>query len=118
MVTVTMKLTSRVQRLGCVLALCFLALVLWDIPGAWALDNGLAMTPTMGWLHWERFMCNIDCKEEPDSCIRYRRRCVPLPFTCPSVWRGRGSQPEQLSLREIFLLLLLFYSQHTVSDGD
>ncbi|XP_045673530.1 alpha-galactosidase A isoform X2 [Phyllostomus hastatus] len=69
MVTVTMKLTSRVQHLGCLLALCFLAQVLWDIPGAWALDNGLAMTPTMGWLHWERFMCNTDCKEEPDSCI-------------------------------------------------
>lgn len=118
MVTVTMRLTSRGQRLGCVLALCFLALVLWDVPGAWALDNGLAMTPTMGWLHWERFMCNTDCKEEPDSCIRYRRCWVPLPSTFPHVWRGRGSQREHLSLREIFLLLLLFYSQQTVLDGD
>uniref|UniRef100_G1P280 Alpha-galactosidase n=1 Tax=Myotis lucifugus TaxID=59463 RepID=G1P280_MYOLU len=65
-----MRLTGgRLQPLGCVLALSLMALVLWEIPGAWALDNGLAMTPTMGWLHWERFMCNTDCTEEPDSCI-------------------------------------------------
>ncbi|XP_011382105.1 alpha-galactosidase A [Pteropus medius] len=69
MVTVMMRLMSGVQQPGCILAFRFLALVLWDVPVAWALNNGLAMTPTMGWLHWERFMCNIDCKEEPDSCI-------------------------------------------------
>ncbi|KAI4544859.1 hypothetical protein MG293_005125 [Ovis ammon polii] len=60
---------SRVLRLGCVLAFCFQVLVPCGLPGAWGLDNGLAMTPTMGWLHWERFMCNVNCQEEPDSCI-------------------------------------------------
>ncbi|XP_037071760.1 alpha-galactosidase A-like, partial [Pollicipes pollicipes] len=34
-----------------------------------ARDNGLALTPPMGWLTWERFRCNIDCENEPDSCI-------------------------------------------------
>ncbi|XP_034037777.1 alpha-galactosidase A [Thalassophryne amazonica] len=34
-----------------------------------ALDNGLALTPTMGWLHWERFMCNVDCDSDPKNCI-------------------------------------------------
>ncbi|KAL2077500.1 hypothetical protein ACEWY4_027004 [Coilia grayii] len=34
------------------------------------LDNGLAMTPTMGWLHWERFLCNTDCENDPNNCIR------------------------------------------------
>nr|XP_020496101.1 alpha-galactosidase A [Labrus bergylta] len=34
-----------------------------------ALDNGLALKPTMGWLHWERFMCNIDCDKDPNNCI-------------------------------------------------
>lgn len=34
------------------------------------LDNGLARTPTMGWLHWERFMCNTNCDADPDNCIR------------------------------------------------
>lgn len=25
------------------------------------LENGLARTPPMGWLSWERFRCNTDC---------------------------------------------------------
>lgn len=47
-----------------------LALVVSVSPAAEALDNGLALTPTMGWLHWERFMCNIDCDTDPNNCIR------------------------------------------------
>lgn len=34
-----------------------------------ALDNGLAMTPPMGWMAWERFRCNVDCVNDPDNCI-------------------------------------------------
>lgn len=34
------------------------------------LDNGLARTPPMGWLSWERFRCNTDCEGDPDNCIR------------------------------------------------
>lgn len=34
-----------------------------------ALDNGLALTPPMGWLTWQRFRCNTDCKNQPDECI-------------------------------------------------
>ncbi|KAK7080046.1 hypothetical protein SK128_014488 [Halocaridina rubra] len=33
------------------------------------LDNGLARTPPMGWLAWERFRCNTDCANDPDNCI-------------------------------------------------
>ncbi|KAL3265709.1 hypothetical protein HHI36_009912 [Cryptolaemus montrouzieri] len=33
------------------------------------LENGLARTPPMGWLAWERFRCNTDCKNDPDNCI-------------------------------------------------
>ncbi|XP_039226987.1 alpha-N-acetylgalactosaminidase isoform X1 [Drosophila yakuba] len=33
------------------------------------LDNGLAKTPPMGWLSWERFRCNTDCVNDPDNCI-------------------------------------------------
>lgn len=104
MVTLIMRLTGRrLQPLGCVLALSLKALVLWEIPGAWALDNGLAMTPTMGWLHWERFMCNTNCKEEPDSCVRYQRYWVrPSLHLSVCFWRGRGSQWEHWSLRESF----------------
>lgn len=33
------------------------------------LNNGLAKTPPMGWLSWERFTCNIDCTNYPEQCI-------------------------------------------------
>ncbi|KAF0303355.1 Alpha-N-acetylgalactosaminidase [Amphibalanus amphitrite] len=33
------------------------------------LDNGLALTPPLGWLAWERFRCITDCAAEPDSCV-------------------------------------------------
>ncbi|XP_063866116.1 alpha-N-acetylgalactosaminidase-like [Scylla paramamosain] len=49
-----------------------LAVVL--VAAAWAgfgsaLDNGLALTPPMGWLAWERFRCNIDCVNDSYNCI-------------------------------------------------
>ncbi|XP_049901788.1 alpha-N-acetylgalactosaminidase-like isoform X2 [Epinephelus moara] len=34
-----------------------------------ALDNGLLRTPPMGWMAWERFRCEIDCKNDPENCI-------------------------------------------------
>uniref|UniRef100_T1J4Q7 Alpha-galactosidase n=1 Tax=Strigamia maritima TaxID=126957 RepID=T1J4Q7_STRMM len=37
-----------------------------------ALDNGLALTPPMGWLSWERFRCNTDCANDPENCISER----------------------------------------------
>ncbi|KAM3963173.1 alpha-N-acetylgalactosaminidase-like [Aphomia sociella] len=36
---------------------------------AQALDNGLALTPPMGWLSWQRFRCITDCKKYPQDCI-------------------------------------------------
>ncbi|KAG8201188.1 hypothetical protein JTE90_028843 [Oedothorax gibbosus] len=46
-----------------ILVLCIAPLI------SHALDNGLALTPPMGWLSWERFTCNIDCTEDPANCI-------------------------------------------------
>ncbi|XP_067000152.2 alpha-N-acetylgalactosaminidase isoform X2 [Anabrus simplex] len=37
-------------------------------PG-YGLDNGLALTPPMGWMTWERFRCETNCKDYPDECI-------------------------------------------------
>ena len=34
-----------------------------------ALENGLARTPPMGWMSWERFRCNTDCALDPENCI-------------------------------------------------
>ena len=36
------------------------------------LENGLARTPPMGWLAWERFRCNTDCANDPHNCISER----------------------------------------------
>ncbi|XP_077983617.1 alpha-N-acetylgalactosaminidase-like [Glandiceps talaboti] len=33
------------------------------------MDNGLARTPPMGWMDWERFRCNTDCANDPNNCI-------------------------------------------------
>lgn len=39
------------------------------IPAPSALENGLARTPPMGWMSWERFACEIDCQTYPANCI-------------------------------------------------
>ncbi|XP_029347375.1 alpha-N-acetylgalactosaminidase-like [Acyrthosiphon pisum] len=39
------------------------------LTSSFCLENGLARTPPMGWLAWERFRCNTDCKNDPDNCI-------------------------------------------------
>ncbi|KAL4229929.1 hypothetical protein ACF0H5_010320 [Mactra antiquata] len=34
-----------------------------------SLNNGLARTPPMGWMQWERFRCETNCTADPDNCI-------------------------------------------------
>ena len=31
------------------------------------LDNGVARKPPLGWLSWQRYRCNMDCKNDPDN---------------------------------------------------
>ncbi|OWJ99484.1 GLA [Cervus elaphus hippelaphus] len=90
MVTAMMKPLSRVLWLGCVLVFCFQVLVPCGLPGACGLDNGLAMTPTMGWLHWERFMCNVNCQEEPDSCISEKLFLQIAEIMASDGWKDVG----------------------------
>lgn len=45
-----------------------LSIILWTRSSS-GLDNGLARTPPMGWLSWERFLCNVDCVNDPENCI-------------------------------------------------
>ncbi|XP_050441330.1 alpha-N-acetylgalactosaminidase-like [Adelges cooleyi] len=47
--------------------LCFILIIIND--GLYALNNGLALTPPMGWLAWQRFRCTIDCNTFPDECV-------------------------------------------------
>ena len=42
------------------------------VVGVAGLENGLARTPPMGWLAWERFRCNTDCENDPENCIGER----------------------------------------------
>ncbi|XP_077558627.1 alpha-N-acetylgalactosaminidase-like [Haemaphysalis longicornis] len=49
-----------------------LALFLLGTRPACGLENGLARTPPMGWLAWERFLCNVDCARDPENCISER----------------------------------------------
>ncbi len=48
-----------------------LFLLLLNFPSSSPYENGLARTPPMGWLAWERFRCNTDCENDPHNCIRY-----------------------------------------------
>lgn len=48
------------------LSLALVALALIPAEGR---NNGLALTPPMGWLTWERFRCQTDCKNYPETCI-------------------------------------------------
>jgi hypothetical protein len=59
--------------------LCVLLSLVALVP---ALENGLARTPPMGWLAWERFRCNTDCKNDPDNCIRW----VPVSWIVLCRW--------------------------------
>ena len=60
-----MRLTAYLAALS--------SLLLVALPhAAVCLDNGLALTPPMGWLSWERYRCDIDCEADPDNCISER----------------------------------------------
>lgn len=47
----------------------FLKILVTLFASVYGLDNGVARTPPMGWLAWERFACNTDCTNDPDNCI-------------------------------------------------
>uniref|UniRef100_A0A5F9DVQ6 Alpha-galactosidase n=1 Tax=Oryctolagus cuniculus TaxID=9986 RepID=A0A5F9DVQ6_RABIT len=85
-----MKSGGGSQWRGCLLALRFLFLFFWGVPGARALDNGLARTPTMGWLHWERFLCNLDCQAEPESCISEHLFMQMAELMVSDGWKDAG----------------------------
>lgn len=64
------------RRRSPTLALFTLVATLAALLGAGAGASGsprraaaLALRPPMGWLNWERFMCQTDCRNYPDSCV-------------------------------------------------
>ncbi|KAF3838653.1 hypothetical protein F7725_010421 [Dissostichus mawsoni] len=71
-------------------AVFLLALTVLVCPAAEALDNGLALKPTMGWLHWERFMCNTDCDKDPNNCISERLYMQMADVMVKEGWKEAG----------------------------
>ncbi|XP_054852361.1 alpha-galactosidase A [Eublepharis macularius] len=59
---------------------------------AGALENGLARTPPMGWLHWERFLCQTDCAQEPRQCISEKLFMQMADLMVSEGWRDVGYQ--------------------------
>ena len=54
-------------------------LVIYQLSCISALNNGLALTPPMGWMSWERFRCITDCETYPDECIRLAQALKRFP---------------------------------------
>ncbi|XP_069100942.1 alpha-N-acetylgalactosaminidase-like [Argopecten irradians] len=59
------KLMKILVRINMIILLVVLAI----LRPASGLENGLARTPPMGWLSWQRFRCNTDCENDPKNCI-------------------------------------------------
>ncbi|MBN3305114.1 alpha-N-acetylgalactosaminidase [Amia ocellicauda] len=70
---------------------CLLALLALLGP-CLCLDNGLARTPPMGWLAWERYRCDIDCDTDPDNCISERLFKTMADRLAADGWRELGYQ--------------------------
>ncbi|XP_036395216.1 alpha-N-acetylgalactosaminidase-like [Megalops cyprinoides] len=64
--------------------------VLAFFPTTFALDNGLMKTPPMGWLAWERFRCDIDCRHDPKNCISERLFMDMADRLAEDGWRELG----------------------------
>ncbi|XP_051877216.1 alpha-N-acetylgalactosaminidase-like [Pristis pectinata] len=54
------------------------------------LDNGLARTPPMGWIAWERFRCTTDCNSYPDHCISEELFKVMADKLVEDGWKDLG----------------------------
>ncbi|CAM5081093.1 unnamed protein product [Natator depressus] len=57
---------------------------------ALALENGLMRVPPMGWLAWERFRCNTDCKTDPDNCISEKLFVDMIDCLADDGWKELG----------------------------
>ncbi|KAH0631011.1 hypothetical protein JD844_004473 [Phrynosoma platyrhinos] len=69
-----------------------LALLAWACGAAGALENGLARRPPMGWLHWERFLCQTDCRQEPQRCISEQLFMQMADLMVSDGWKDAGYQ--------------------------
>ncbi|TNN10550.1 Alpha-N-acetylgalactosaminidase [Schistosoma japonicum] len=52
-----------------IMLILMLEFVIFIITCVLSLDNGLARTPPMGWITWQRYQCQFNCSEYPNDCI-------------------------------------------------
>ncbi|KAH9279457.1 Alpha-N-acetylgalactosaminidase [Echinococcus granulosus] len=73
------------------LAIGVLLMLLSDYGGRGAgLDNGLALTPPMGWLTWQRFRCQTDCEMYPQDCVSEALVVRQAQMLAHDGWLARG----------------------------
>ncbi|CDS36322.1 Alpha N acetylgalactosaminidase [Echinococcus multilocularis] len=73
------------------LAIGVLLMSLSDYGGRSAgLDNGLALTPPMGWLTWQRFRCQTDCEMYPQDCVSEALVVRQAQMLAHDGWLARG----------------------------
>lgn len=48
---------------------CTSLLILLFVENVEVLNNGLALTPPMGWMSWGYYMCEVDCEKNPQRCL-------------------------------------------------
>ena len=68
----SLRLQSRLRHPVMLQLTWFLMVCLLTATNIDGLDNGQARTPPMGWMDWEAFRCNINCKTDPNNCIGER----------------------------------------------
>lgn len=74
------------------------ALLVTLVAAVSALNNGLARTPPMGWMSWERFRCTTDtpgqgnptCTEDPTNCISESLIKQHADILAQPEWRAAG----------------------------
>ena len=59
---------------------------------AWCLNS---------WLSWERYMCNTDCKNNPDSCISEQLYMAMADQLVEGGFRDAGCAQEQLVITHL-----------------
>ena len=55
----------------------------------YGLDNGIGLTPPMGWMTWERFRCQIDCENRTD-CLNEDLIKAHADILAQPEWKSLG----------------------------
>jgi alpha-N-acetylgalactosaminidase len=58
--------------------------------GAVSLDNGLGLTPPMGWMSWEQYHCTVNCSAYPKACLNEDLIVNMIDRISGDGWRSMG----------------------------